>query len=161
MLSPSPFAFSLSQHQGLFQWVSSSHQVAKVLELQFQQQSFQCIFRVDFLKDWQLLSPCSPRDSQESSPAPQLKASDFFIVQFSHLYMTTGKKNHSFDYMDLCQQVICLLFSALSRFFIAFSSKEHASFHFMAVAVGSDFGAQENLSLFPLFLLLFAMKWWD
>ena len=41
LLSPSPLAFNLSQHQGLFQWVSSSHQVAKVLELQLQHQSFQ------------------------------------------------------------------------------------------------------------------------
>ena len=47
--SPSPPALSLSQHQGLFQWVSSSHQVAKLLELQLQHQSFQWIFRVDFL----------------------------------------------------------------------------------------------------------------
>ena len=47
--SPSPPAFNLSQHQGLFQWVSSSHQVAKMLELQLQHQSFQWIFRVDFL----------------------------------------------------------------------------------------------------------------
>ena len=47
--SPSPPAFNLSQHQGLFQWVSSSHQVAKVLELQLQHQSFQWIFRTDFL----------------------------------------------------------------------------------------------------------------
>ena len=39
--SPSPPAFSFSQHQGLFQWVSSSHQVAKVLELPLQHQSFQ------------------------------------------------------------------------------------------------------------------------
>ena len=46
--SPSPSAFSLS-HQGLFQWVGSSHQVAKVLELQLQHQSFQWIFRIDFL----------------------------------------------------------------------------------------------------------------
>ena len=46
--SPSPPAFNLSQHQGLFQWVSS-HQVAKVLELQLQHQSFQWIFRTDFL----------------------------------------------------------------------------------------------------------------
>ena len=45
---PSPPAFSLSQHQGLFQWVSSSHQVAKVLEFQRQHQSFQWIFRTDF-----------------------------------------------------------------------------------------------------------------
>ena len=57
----------LSQHQALFQWVSSSHQVAKVLELQHQ--SFQWIFRADFLEDWLVWSPCSPRDSQESSPS--------------------------------------------------------------------------------------------
>ena len=49
VLSPSPPAFNLSQHQGLFQWVSSSHQVAKVLELQLQHQSFQWIFRTDGL----------------------------------------------------------------------------------------------------------------
>ena len=47
--SPSPPAFNLSQHQGLFQWVSSSRQVAKVLELQLQHQFFQWIFRTDFL----------------------------------------------------------------------------------------------------------------
>ena len=47
--SPSPPAFNLSQHQGLFQWVSSLHQVAKVLEFQLQHQSFQWIFRTDFL----------------------------------------------------------------------------------------------------------------
>ena len=49
LLPPSPPALSLSQHQGLFQWVGSSHQVAKLLELLFQYQSFQWIFRVDFL----------------------------------------------------------------------------------------------------------------
>ena len=43
--SPSPPTFNLSQHQGLFQWVNSSHQVAKVLEFQLQHQSFQWIFR--------------------------------------------------------------------------------------------------------------------
>ena len=47
--SPSPPALNLSQHQGLFKWVSSSHQVAKVLEFQLQHQSFQWIFRPDFL----------------------------------------------------------------------------------------------------------------
>ena len=47
--SPFPPAFNLSQHQGLFKWVSSSHQVAKVLEFQLQHQSFQWIFRIDFL----------------------------------------------------------------------------------------------------------------
>ena len=48
LLSPSLPAFNLSQHQGLFQWVSSFHQVAKVLELQLRHQSFQWLFRVDF-----------------------------------------------------------------------------------------------------------------
>ena len=47
--SPSPFAFDLSQHQGIFQWVSSLHQMAKVLELQLHHQPFQQIFKVDFL----------------------------------------------------------------------------------------------------------------
>ena len=47
--SPSPSAFNLSQHQGLFQWVSSLKHVAKVLEFQLQHQSFQWIFRTDFL----------------------------------------------------------------------------------------------------------------
>ena len=46
---PSPLALSLSQRQGLFQWVGSLHQVAKVLKLQLQHQSFQWIFTVDFL----------------------------------------------------------------------------------------------------------------
>ena len=97
LLSPSPPAFSLAQHQDLFQWVSSLHQVAKVLEYQLQHQSFQWIFRVDFLLDWLVWFPCCARDSQESSPIPQFKSinfltlSFFFTVQFSHQYMTTGK----------------------------------------------------------------------
>ena len=47
--SPSPPALNLSQHQGLFQWVSISHQVAKVLEVQLQHQSFQWMFRTNIL----------------------------------------------------------------------------------------------------------------
>ena len=50
--SPSP-TFNLSEHQGLFQWVSSSHQVAKVLEFQLQHQSFQWVFRlISYRMDW-------------------------------------------------------------------------------------------------------------
>ena len=47
--SPCPPTFNLSQHQGLFKWVSSSHQVVKVLAFQLQHLSFQLIFRTDFL----------------------------------------------------------------------------------------------------------------
>ena len=49
-VTPSPFVFNLSQHQGLFLWVGSLHQVARILELQLQHQSFQWVFRVDFLE---------------------------------------------------------------------------------------------------------------
>ena len=49
LLPPSPLALSLSQHEGLFQWISSSNQVVKVLEVKLQQQSFHWIVRVDFL----------------------------------------------------------------------------------------------------------------
>ena len=91
----SPLTFNLSQHQGFFQWVSSSHQVAKVLKLQHQ--SFQWIFRTDFFQDWLIWSPCSPRDYQESSPTLQFKSinylvlSLFFMVQLSHPYMIPEK----------------------------------------------------------------------
>ena len=66
------------------------------IEFQLQHQSFQWIFRTDFLYDEQAGSPCSPRDSLESSPTPQFKsinslALSFHIVQLSHPYMTTGK----------------------------------------------------------------------
>ena len=93
--SPSP-APNLFQHQDLFKWVSSSHQVAKVLEFQLQHQFFQWTPRTDLLQDGLVGYSCSPKDSQESSPTPQLKASilwhsAFFRVQLSHTYVTTGK----------------------------------------------------------------------
>ena len=73
-LPPSLPAFNPSQHQGLFQGISFSYQVAKVLELQFQYQSFQWYSGlISFRMDW-LGSPYSPRDSQESSPTPQFKS---------------------------------------------------------------------------------------
>ena len=98
LLSPSPPAFNLSQHQRLFQWVDFM-QVAKGKELQ--QQSFQWIFRVDFLWDLLVWSPCSPRDSQESPPTPQFKSINSSV--FSFLYSPTLTsihnhwKNHSLD----------------------------------------------------------------
>ena len=87
LLSSSPPAFSLSQHQGLFQWVRSLHQLGKLLELQLQ--SFQGIFRIEFLLDWLVWSPCSPRDSQASSLTPQLKSVNSSVLSF--LYGPTLK----------------------------------------------------------------------
>ena len=101
LLSPSPSAFNLSHRQSLFQWVSSSHQVAKVLELQLQPQSYQCIFRTDFLYDWLIWSPCSSRDSQESSPTPQFKSINSSVLSLLHSPTFTAIhdhwKNHSLD----------------------------------------------------------------
>ena len=71
--SSSPPALNLYKHQGLFQ-LGSSHQVAKVLDLQLQNQFFQWIFRVHFLQDWLVWSPCCPRDFQESFLIPHFKS---------------------------------------------------------------------------------------
>ena len=94
--SPSPPAFNLSQHQGLSQWVSSSHQVAKVLELQLQHHSLQWIFRTDFLNNFLVWSPCSPRESPESSPTPQFKSINSSALSFlwsnSHIYTWLQEK---------------------------------------------------------------------
>ena len=81
-LSPPSPSLNLFQHQGLFQWFNSSYQVAKVLELQLQHQSFQWIFRVDFLWDWLLWSTCCPRDSQES-----YSAIDCSVQSLSHVWL--------------------------------------------------------------------------
>ena len=72
-----------------------------VLDLQIQHQSFQQTFRTDFLQDWLVWSPCSPRDSQESSPTPQFKSINSSalsllygpIITSIHYYW----KKHSFD----------------------------------------------------------------
>ena len=99
--SPSPPAPNPSQHQGLFQWVNSSHEVAKILEFQLQHQSFQWILRTGFLEDGLVGSPCSPRDSQETSPTPQFKSISSSPLSFlSRTTLTSIHdywKNQSFD----------------------------------------------------------------
>ena len=125
--SPSP-ALNLSKHQGLFQWVSSSHQVAKVLEFQLQHQSFQWIFRTDFLQDWLVWSPCGPRDSQESSPALQFGSISSSV--FSLLYGPAPTsihdywKHHSFV-SKLMSLSLSLFKNRLSRFIISFPLKSN------------------------------------
>ena len=99
----SPFhpAPNSSQHQGLFQWVSSSHEVAKVLEFQLQHQSFQWTPRTYLLQEGLVGSPCSPSDSQESSPTLQFKSINFLALSFLHSPALTSIhdhwKNHSLD----------------------------------------------------------------
>ena len=117
LLSPSSPALSLSQQQGLFQWVGSSHQVAKVLGLQLL--SFQWIFRVDFLYGWLVWSSYSPRDSQESSPAPQFESINSPALSF--LYGPTFTFVHSYmTKRTFVSKVMCLIFNTPSWFAIAF-----------------------------------------
>ena len=87
--SPTLPTFNLSQHQGLFKWVSSLHQVAKVLEFQLQHQSLQWTPRTDFPQDGLVGSPYSPRDYHKSSPKPQFKSISSLGLSFkfkSHIH---------------------------------------------------------------------------
>ena len=95
--SPSPPAPNPSQHQGLFQRVNSSHEVTKVLE----PQSFQWTPRTYLIQVGLVGSPCSPRDSQESSPTPQFKSINSSALNFLYgptlTFIHDYWNNHSFD----------------------------------------------------------------
>ena len=119
--SPSPPTFNLSQHQGLFQWVSSSHQVAKVLEFQLQHQSFHpsnkysglISFRIDWLDLLAAQGTLKSLLQHHSSKASILQCSSFLIIQFSHQYMTTGKtialtRQTFVGRVTLCFLICCL-----------------------------------------------------
>ena len=101
--APSLLAFKLSQHQGFFQWVNCNRW-PKYWSFSFII-SPSNIFRIDFLEDWLVWSLCCPRDSQESSSAPQFKSINFSALCL--LYGPTVKstydywKNDSFDYKNL------------------------------------------------------------
>ena len=108
LLSPSPPAFNLSQHQGLFKWVHSLHQVAKVLEFQLSiSPSNEYLGLISFRMDWfdllEVQGTLKSRLQNNSSKASILQCSAFFITQLSHPYMTYWK-NHSFDQTDFCWQ---------------------------------------------------------
>ena len=95
LLSPSSPAFNLSQHQGLFQWVSSSHQVAKVLEFQLQHVLTMNIQdwvpRMDWLDLLAVQGTLKSLLQHHSSKTLSRQHSAFFTVQLSYPYMTTGK----------------------------------------------------------------------
>ena len=99
--SPSPPAPNPSQYQSLFQWVNSSHEVAKVQEFQLEHHSFQRNARADLLQNGLVGSPCSPRGSQESSPTPQFKSINSSALSLLHSPTLTSihdhRKNHSLD----------------------------------------------------------------
>ena len=92
--SPSPPTFNLSHHQGIYKWVCSSHQVAKVFEFQLQHQSFRRL--ISFRMDWLDLLAI-----QESSPTPQFKCINSSVLRFIYRPALTSIhdswKKHSLD----------------------------------------------------------------
>ena len=106
--SLSPPAFNLSQHQGLFQWVSSSHQVAKVIGA-----SASTSVLLMNIQDWFPLEltvwiSLQSKGTQESSPTLQFKSTNYLVLSFLYGPTLTSIrdywKNHSFDYMALLEQ---------------------------------------------------------
>ena len=108
LLSSSPPDLHLSQHQGLFQSVSSSHQVVKYWRFSFSispsnEYSGLISFRMDQLDLLAVQGTLKSLLQYHSLKASILRCTAFFMVHLSHLYMTTGKKN-SFDHINLCWQ---------------------------------------------------------
>ena len=124
LLSPSPPALNLSQNQGLFKWVPSSHQVAIVLSFSFNispsnEYSGVVSFRMDWLDLLAIQGNPKSLFQHHSSKASILWCSVFFIVQLSHPYMTTGK-TIALTRQSFVGKILSLIFSMLSRLVITF-----------------------------------------
>ena len=143
--SPSPFPSQSFPASGSFLMSQFFVPGGQSIKVQLQHQSFQWIFRVDFFCNWLIWSPWSPSDSQESSPTPQFKSTNYSMPSFLYRPTLTSihdhRKNHSFDQMDLCQQSNALLFTVLSRLVIAFLPRSKCLLiSWLQVTMCSDFG---------------------
>ena len=138
--SPSPPAFNLSQHQGLFKWVSSSHQISLNISPS-NEYSGVLSFRMGWLDLFAVQGTLKSLLQHHSSKVSILWCSAFFIVQLSRPYLTTGKTIA----LTFVGKVMSLLFNTLSRFVIAFLPRSKCLLNFMAaVTIRSDFEAQEQ-----------------
>ena len=123
--SPSPPAPSPSQHQSLFQWVNTSHGVAKILEFQLNSISPSSehpgliSFRMDWLHLLAVQGTLKSLLQHHSSKASIIRHSAFFAVQLSHAYMTTGK-TIALTRQTLLGKVMSLFLNILSRLVITF-----------------------------------------
>ena len=122
--SPSLPVLNLSQPQGLFKWVSSSRQMAKVLEFSFNislsnKHSGLISFRMDWLDLLAVKGTLKSLPQHHSSKASILQHSAFFIVWLSHPYMTTGKTIALIRW-TFVGKVMSLFFNMLSRLVITF-----------------------------------------
>jgi len=120
VLPPSSLAFSLSQHQGLFQWVAFSHQVTKYWSFNFSisssnEYSWLISFRIDWFDLNNVQGTLKSPLQNHSSQAWILQCSAFFMVQLSYPYMTTGK-TIALTIQTFVGKVISLCFNMPSRF---------------------------------------------
>ena len=167
LLSPSPPSLNLSQHQGLFKWVSSPHEVAKILEFSFNiSPSNEHTGLISFRMDWlHLLAAQGTRQSllqHHTSKASILQHSAFFTIHLSHPYMTTGK-TIALTRWIFVGKVMSLLFNMLSRLVITFLPRSQRLFISWlqspySVILEPPKIKSATVSVFPH---LFAMNWWD
>ena len=161
----SPFAFSLSQHQALFQWVVSSHRCPKFWSFRFSvNPSDEYLEPISFRIDWfDILAVQGTLKSllQHHSLKTSILWCSAFFTSNCHTYTWLLEKNIDFTVYTLFDKMMSWPLNMLSKL-VSFPSKEQVSFNFMAaVSVCSDFGAREkkNLSLFPIFP--FYLPWSD
>ena len=149
LLPLSPPALNLSKHQGL-----SSQSALRIRWPKYRSFSFSISpsneysglisFRMNWLDLLAVQGTLKSLFQHHSLKASILQHPAFFMVQFSHPYMTTGK-TIALTVRTFVGKVMSLLFNTQSKVCNSSSSKEQASFNFVAaVTVHSDFGAQEN-----------------
>ena len=163
--SPSPPAPNPSQHQGLSQWVNSSHEVAKVLEFQLQHQSFQehpglISFRMDWLDLLRVQGTLKSLLQHHSSKASIFWCLAFFTVQLSHPYMTSGK-TIALTRRSFVGKVMSLFFKTLSRLVIIFLPRSLLISWLQSPSAVILEPKKWSLTLFPLSPRLFPKRWWD
>ena len=153
LLSPSPPAFNLSQHQGLFHWAVSFIRWPKYWSFSFSispssEYSGLIPFRIDWLDLLAVQGTLKSLFQQHSSKAAILQCSAFFIVQLSCPSIHDSGKTIALTRQTFVSKVTSLLFSILSRSVIAFLPKSKQLLIFMAkVNLYSDFGAQKIKSV--------------
>ena len=167
LLFPSPPALNLSQHQGLFKWVSTLHQVAKVLEFQLQHQFFPeysglISFRMDWLDLPAVQETLKSLLQHHSSKASILWCSAFFIVQISHPYMII-EKIIALSRQTFVGKVMSLLFNMLSRLVITFLPRSKSLLISWLQSPSAVILEPKKIKSDTVSTVshLFAMKWWD
>ena len=149
--SSCPLSFSASESFPVSQLFTSGGQ-----SIGASASAFQWILRVDLFYNWLVWSPCSPRDTQESSPAPQFVSISSLALRLYGPPLTSVHdywENHSFNYTDLVSKVMSLLFNMLSTSVIAFLPRGKLLLFVVALTICSDFGDQENKVCHCFYLL--------